>query len=232
MTRTLIFFLGWIALTVMCGVLFLPALVSQRATWAVSGVWARITLCWLRIACNIRSHVRGVEHLTPGAMIASKHQSAWDTLMLWNTLGNPAFILKRGLYLIPIFGWYLARGGHIGIDRKAGRDAMRAIMEQTPKLVAQGRSIVIFPEGTRMRRGQETTFRPGVARISKALQLPVIPAALNAGSFWPKYTPIKYAGDAVLEFLPPVAPCGSDQQAWLNALQRSINTKTAELETR
>lgn len=228
--RTAIFFLGWIALTCACGILFLPALLSQRATWYVSGVWARITLAWLRVACGIQGQVRGQAFLNPPALIASKHQSAWDTLMLWRVLGNPAFILKRSLYYIPIFGWYLARGGHIGIDRKAGREAMRTIFEQAPKLMAQGRSMVIFPEGTRIRPGQQKPFHAGVARISRALKIPVVPAALNAGSFWPKHTVIKYPGTAVLEFLPPVAACDENQLEWLGVLQRSINAKTAELE--
>lgn len=231
MIRSAIFILGWTALTIVCGVLFLPALVSQRATWFVSGIWAHITLAWLRISCGIRSHARGIEHLKAGTLVASKHQSTWDTLMLWNVLGNPAFILKRGLYFIPIFGWYLARGGHIGIDRKSGRNAMRTILEAAPKLMEQGRGLVIFPEGTRMRPGQQKPFHLGVARISHRLQLPVIPVALNAGYFWPKYTHslLKSPGDAVLEFLPPVAPCGEDQQAWVDALQGIINGRSAAL---
>lgn len=230
MIRSFIFILGWIVITLVCGVLFLPALISQRATWFVSGIWAHITLAWLRIACGIRSHVRGREHLRPGTLIASKHQSTWDTLMLWNILGNPAFILKRGLYFIPIFGWYLARGGHIGIDRRSGRNAMRAILDAAPKLMAQGRGLVIFPEGTRMRTGQEKPFHAGVARISKKLQLPVTPVALNAAKFWPKFTVTlcKTPGDAVLEFLPSMPPAQDD--GWLQQLQQTINSKTVELE--
>ncbi len=232
MIRTVIFIGGWIIITVVCGVFFLPALISQRATWFVSGIWAHITLAWLRIACGIRSHVRGREHLRPGTLIASKHQSTWDTLMLWNVLGNPAFILKRGLYLIPIFGWYLARGGHIGIDRKSGRNALQTILDTAPKLMAQGRGLVIFPEGTRMRMAQEKPFHRGVELISHALQLPVTPVALNAGMFWPKFTVTlrKTPGDAVLEFLPPMPPANGD--GWLQQLQQIINARTATLEGR
>lgn len=232
MIRTIIFMIGWTLLTVIFGIVFMPALLTQRMTRRASGVWVRLTLAWARIACGIRSHVRGRPHLKPGMLVASKHQSAWDTLMLLNLLGEPAFILKRTLYLIPIFGWYLARGGHIGIDRKAGRDAMRNILEQAPKLIAQGRSLVIFPEGTRMRPGQEKPFRPGVARLSRSLGMGVIPVALNAGLFWPKHTLRKSPGDAVLEFLPPMEPCGENTAEWLSTLEHAINTKTRELESR
>lgn len=230
MIRSAIFIIGWTVLTVTCGVIFLPALISQRATWFVSGIWVHLTLMWLRLACGIRSHVRGRQHLRPGSLIASKHQSTWDTLMLWKILGNPAFILKRGLYFIPIFGWYLARGGHIGIDRKSGRNAMRDILEEAPKLMAQGRTLVIFPEGTRMRAGQEKPFHAGVARISKTLQLPVTPVALNAGLFWPKFTVTlrKTPGDAVIEFLTPMPP--ANEPDWLPQLQQTINTHTKMLE--
>lgn len=230
MIRSLIFIVGWTLLTLICGVLFLPALATQRTTWFVSGIWAQLTLGWLRVACGIRSHVRGREHLHPGTLIASKHQSTWDTLMLWNVLGNPAFVLKRGLYFIPIFGWYLARGGHIGIDRRSGRNALRTILDAAPMLMAQGRTLVIFPEGTRMHVGQEKPFHRGVARISQALQLPVTPVALNAAMFWPKYTVTlrKNPGDAVLEFLPPVPPAQGEE--WLPRLQQLINERTRVLE--
>lgn len=230
MIRSFIFILGWTIITILCGVVFLPALLTQRSTWFVSSIWAHITLAWLRIACGIRSHVRGLDNLQPGTLIASKHQSTWDTLMLWNVLGNPAFVLKRGLYFIPIFGWYLARGGHIGIERKSGQNAMRTILEAAPKLMEQGRGLVIFPEGTRMRTGQQKPFHRGVARISQSLQLPVTPVALNAAKFWPKFTVTlrKTPGDAVLEFLPPMPPANDD--AWLAQLQQTINSKTNELE--
>lgn len=231
MIRSAIFILGWTLITLICGVLFLPALISQRATWFVSSIWAHITLAWLRMACGIRSQVRGREHLKSGTLVASKHQSTWDTLMLWNVLGNPAFILKRSLYFIPIFGWYLARGGHIGIDRKSGRNAMRTILDAAPKILAQGRGLVIFPEGTRLRPDQQKPFHLGVARLSRDLQLPVTPVALNAGKFWPKFTHSlrKTPGTAVLEFLPPVAPCGDDQQAWIHNLQNTMNERSAAL---
>lgn len=230
MIRTAIFLIGWTVMTVICGVLFLPALISQRATWAFSRAWAKATLAWLRISCGIHSHVRGREHLQPGNLIASKHQSTWDTIMMWDLLGNPAFVLKRSLYLIPIFGWYLARGGNIGIDRRAGRNAMRTILEAAPRLVAQGRTLVIFPEGTRMRTGQEKPFHRGVVKISKALQMPVTPVALNAAKFWPKFTVTlrKTPGDAVLEFMPAMPP--ANDESWLAQLQQTINERTQLLE--
>ncbi len=229
MIRTILFFAGWIIFTLVAGTLCLPALATQRSTWAFSRFWAGGTLHWLRITTGIRSEIRGLENRPArGSMVASKHQSAWDTLMMWKMVDRPTFVLKRELYLIPIFGWYLWRGGNIGIDRNAKREAMRTIMSRARELAAQGRSIVIFPEGTRMRRGQEKPFHAGVARISRELNLPVTPVALNAGSFWPKHTLRKTAGTAVMEFLPAMAP--AQDAEWLANLQHAINAKTAELE--
>lgn len=229
--RTILFFVVWVALTLVMGILFLPVLFSQHATWKIASLWATLTLLWLRIACGIRSEVRGIEHLPAhGGLIAAKHQSAWDTLMLWKVLRNPAFVLKRELYRIPVFGWYLLRCGHIGIDRTAGRSALRHIENGAQHVVAQGRSIVIFPEGTRMRPGEQKQFHAGVARLSQALRLPVIPAALNAGKFWPKWTLRKFPGTAILEFLPPEPGFKDAMSPWLTHLQMVVNTKTAQLE--
>jgi 1-acyl-sn-glycerol-3-phosphate acyltransferase len=206
-------------------------LLSQRATWRVAHAWAALTLFWLRLSCGVRTQVRGREHKpVGGGLVACKHQSAWDTLVLWRTLKNPAFVLKKQLYLIPIFGWYLWRSGQIAIDRSAGREAMRSMLEQAQLLATQRRTIVIFPEGTRVPPGEEVPFHAGVARLSQALGLSVTPAALNGGLFWPKHSLKKFPGTAVLEFLPPQPAFSEPVAPWLAQLQRVVNTHSAQLE--
>lgn len=229
--RTALFFTGWVLATFMLGVLALPCLLSQRASWAVARGWAAASLCWLRLCCGVKTTLLGLEHLPHAPfLVASKHQSAWDTLVLWRQFKNPSFVLKRELYLIPIFGWYLRRTGQIAIDRKAGRAALQQILQQAQHMVQQKRTIVIFPEGTRVKPGEEKPFHAGVARLSQALGWPVVPAALNGGCAWPKHTLKKYPGPAMVEFLPPqpafVEPIGP----WLEQLQRLINTHSAMLE--
>jgi len=229
--RTAIFFVGWVAMTALLGAVALPVLLSQRATWRVAHAWTTLTLFWLRISCGVRTQVRGVEYKpVGGALVACKHQSAWDTLVLWRTLKNPAFVLKKQLYLIPVFGWYLWRSGQIAIDRKAGRVAMRSMLEQGKLLAAQGRTIVIFPEGTRVPPGEALPFHAGVARLSQALGLCVTPAALNGGLFWPKHSVKKFPGTAILEFLPPQPVFVEPVAPWLVQLQHVVNTRTAQLE--
>lgn len=224
--RTAVFFIGWIAATLAIGALGLPFLISQRATWWVSDLWAGFTLFWLRITCGVKSELRG----TPdGKLIACKHQSAWDTLMIWRTFGNPAFVLKRELYWIPIFGWYLWRTGQIGINRRDGRSAFEQIEKQAQRVLAQGRTIILFPEGTRVRIGTKKPYKSGIARVSALLQLPVVPAALNAGLFWPKHSLLKTPGTAILQFLPALPVCGSDQDGWMQQLEQTIESATHSL---
>lgn len=229
--RSALFLGGWAMLTLGFGLLCLPTLLSRRAVWAVARVWVALTLAWLRLACGVRSEVRGRAHLpAQGILVAAKHQSTWDTLMLWRELRNPAFVLKRELYRIPVFGWYLRRAGQIAIDRRSGRSAMRTILDAAAQVVAEGRALVIFPEGTRLRAGEEKPFHPGVARLSHGLQLPVIPAALNAANHWPRHDWLKHPGTAVLEFLSPMPPFEEPMLPWLAHLQQAVNVRTAQLE--
>lgn len=228
--RTVVFFAGWVTATGAIGLMALPLLVSRRATWRLAQGWAGATLCWLRISCGVVTRVEGGEQLPAGAaIIASKHQSAWDTLVLWRSLKCPAFVMKRELYYIPVFGWYLWRTGQVAIDRRAGRTAMDAMVRGAQRTLGEGRKLVIFPEGTRVPPGQVKPFRSGIARLSHALNMAVIPAALNAGRFWPKHTIKKSPGTATLKFLPAMAPCGEDTQHWLEQLQRAINTASETL---
>ncbi len=224
--RTLLFFAGWISATLVFGILGLPCLLRQRWCWWAANFWVNLTLGWLRLSCGIRSEHQGIP-ATP--LIASKHQSAWDTLMLWRVLGNPVFVLKRELYAIPIFGWYLWRSGQIAINRAKGREAYAQIETQAKPYLAQGRVMVVFPEGTRVPVGTHKPFHSGIARISAMLQLAVTPAAVNAGLFWPKHSLVKHAGTARLAFLPPLPVSPDDRQAWMQQLETSIETKTAEL---
>lgn len=227
--RTVLFFLGWTLGTLLLGVVGLPFLLGpQRWLWWFNGRWVAFSLTWLRLTCGIRSERRGVPE---GRLIACKHQSTWDTLMLWQTFRNPTFVLKRELYRIPIFGWYLWRSGQIAIDRRDGRSAYEQIARQAPKILAQGRTIILFPEGTRVPVGQRRPYRSGIARVSAMLGLPVVPAALNAGLFWPKHDLVKRPGTAVVEFMAPMPVAPSESAAWMATLEKTIEERSAALLT-
>lgn len=225
--RTILFFIGWVTGTLAMGLAGLPVmLLPQRCIWAFNGAWVGFTLGWLRLTCGIHGEVRGE---AAGQLVACKHQSAWDTLALWRRLKNPVFVLKRELYWIPVFGWYLWRSGQIAINRSDGRSAYDQIAKQAPKLLAQGRTIVMFPEGTRVRIGHYKPYRSGIARVSSMLKLAVVPAALNAGLYWPKHTLLKFPGRPVLQFLPTMPVCGEDQATWMKQLETTIETESKRL---
>ena len=163
-----------------------------------------------------------------GCIIAMKHQSAWDTLILPVVLGDPAVVVKRELLLLPFYGWYAARAGSIAIDRKAGAGALRRMLAKARPVAAAGRPIVIFPEGTRVAPGERRPYQPGVAALYQALALPVVPAAVNSGLYWARRSFMKRRGRIILEFLEPIPP-GRTRPRLMAELERRIESTTAAL---
>jgi 1-acyl-sn-glycerol-3-phosphate acyltransferase len=211
-------------------VICLPLLfASRRAVQAAGGIWIDGTLWLLKHVVGIDYRIVGAEHLpaTP-AVYASKHQSAWETLFLSRYLNFPAFVLKRELLSIPLFGWFLKKAGMIAVDRKAGASALRGMARQATETLQSGRSILIFPEGTRVAPGQTRPYQPGVAALYTQQKVPVVPVALNSGLFWGRRAFIKKPGTIVVEFLPPIPP-GLDRKALVKALESRIEPASAAL---
>lgn len=227
MLRTTLFFIGWACGTLAMGIGGMAVmLMPQRFVWRYNSAWAGFTLWWLRLTCRIHPQVEGIP---ASQLIAAKHQSTLDTLLLWRQFGNPVFVLKRELYLIPIFGWFLWRSGQIAIDRSKGRSAFEQIGQQAPKLLAQGRTLILFPEGTRVRVGDHKPYRSGIARISALLGLAVTPVALNHGLYWPKHTLRKRPGAPMMRFLPPLPACSGNTGKWMARLEQLISAESQRL---
>ncbi len=198
------FFIG----TALIGVAGLPVLLLPwRASMWFGRLWSRTMLALLRAIVGLDGEVRGREHLPPGpCLVAMKHQSAWDTLMLPVLFGDPAVVIKRELQLVPLYGWYATRAGSIFVDRKGGAAAMRRMLKAARRAVAAGRKIVIFPQGTRTAPGERSPYQPGVAGLYQALGLPLVPAAVNSGLYWGRRAFLKRRGRIVVEFLPAIPP--------------------------
>jgi 1-acyl-sn-glycerol-3-phosphate acyltransferase len=229
--RSFGFNLAFAAATALLGVCGLPMLLAPRR-WVMrfGRFWAQTVLTLLRTIVGLHGEVRGLGHVPAGAcLIAMKHQSAWDTLILPVVLGDPAVVIKRELLWIPFYGWYAARAGSIAIDRRGGAGALRRMIAASRRAAAMGRPIVIFPEGTRTAPGQHLPYQPGVAALYQALDLPLVPAAVNSGLFWRRRSFVKRPGRIVLEFLEPIAP-GLPRRELLAELERRIETATAALE--
>jgi 1-acyl-sn-glycerol-3-phosphate acyltransferase len=200
-----------------------------RAIIAVARSWGRTNLVLLRVVVGIHIEVRGAEKIPKGPIIvASKHQSAWETFALIPELTNPTFILKRELQWIPIFGWLTIKGRMVPIDRGGGSQALLAMTERAKREVADNRQLIIFPEGTRRPAGAEPRYKYGVAHLYAAMDVPCVPVALNSGVFWPRRSIRLVPGTVVLEFLDPIAP-GLGKDEFFKRLQETIETATARL---
>ena len=229
--RALGFNLALVAATAVLGALGLPMLLAPRRLVMKFGrLYAAIILFLLRKIVRLRGEVRGRENLPAGPyLLAMKHQSAWDALMLPLVLGDPAVVIKRELLLVPFYGWYAARAGSIVINRKGGGRAMRRMLAAARRAAAEGRPIAIFPQGTRTGPGEMRPYQPGVAALYQALGLPLVPAAVNSGFYWGRRSFVKRPGRIVLQFLAPIAP-GLPRRELMAELERRIEAATAELE--
>ena len=204
---------------------FLP----YRAIIAVARAWGRTNLVLLRVVAGITCEVRGADKIPRGPVIvAAKHQSAWETFALLPLFDNPVFIVKRELQWIPIFGWLMIKGRMVPVDRSAGSQAIPAMTERARAELAQGRQLIIFPEGTRRPAGAEPRYKFGVAHLYAAEGVPCVPVALNSGLFWPRRSIRRLPGTVVVEILDPIAP-GLDKDAFFKRLQDDIETATARL---
>ena len=160
-----------------------------------------------RTLLGLRYEVRGRENLPPGPVIvAPKHQSAWETMKLHLLLDDPAIVLKQELMKIPLWSRIAYRLDCIVIDRNAGAKALRAMLSSARKILAQGRPVVIFPQGTRVKPGAPAPYLPGVAALYRHANVPLVPLALNSGLFWPRKSFFKRGGTVIVEFLPAIPP--------------------------
>jgi 1-acyl-sn-glycerol-3-phosphate acyltransferase len=208
----------------------LPTLVlPRRAIVKVTRFWARTNIWLLRAICRIDVEFRGLEKIPPGALlIASKHQSLWETFALMIVFDDPAYILKRELLWLPFFGWYAWKAGMIPVDRGKGSQALAAMTVCARDEMARGRQILIFPEGTRRAPGAEPSYKFGVVNLYAETGAACLPLALNSGVFWPRRSFRRYPGTIVVEVLDPISP-GLDKKAFADRLQQSIETATARL---
>ena len=230
--RSLIFQILATLWTYTLAILGLPTLIDTRRLggYTIGRLWGAGNLWLLKICCNIHCRIEGLENLPADGrmLIASKHQSAWDTAIYWPVLREPSFILKKELLRVPLFGWYLTRLHNIPIYRSGGGKAMKQMVAIGKVEAAHGRPLVIFPEGTRTAYGSKGEYHSGVALLAGQLGLPVIPVALNSGACWPRARLRKQPGTITLRFLPPLSMEGGTR-AVLERLEKTIEDACAAL---
>ena len=222
-----LFFYIW---SFLIGLLFAPLrLAPFRWALVIQRLWSRgiIWLAWY--LAGIHYEVRGLENVPKGpVLLASKHQSAWDTSIFQTLFYEPAYVMKKELMRIPLFGPYCMKMGMIPVDREGGGVALRQMMQAADQRIKEGRSIIIFPEGTRLPVGERRPYHPGVGGLYKHLGVPLVPVALNSGLCWPRRGFLKYPGTIVVEFLPAIAP-GQDRRKTIAALEEAVESASERL---
>ena len=222
-----LFFYVWTAFmsVVMLPALLRPSVLGVRAAQAwIAGVNAGL---WA--ICGVRVEVRGRERIPEGpVLIAAKHQSAWDTMELLAICGMPAVVLKRELTWIPLYGWYIVAMGGIPIDRSAGAKALKDMVRQAKRSVAKGRSVLIFPQGTRVAPDRKIPYQPGVAALYSQLGLPCVPVALNSGLIWPRRQFLRRPGTITVEFLTSIPP-GLRREPFMTTLEARVEAASDAL---
>lgn len=230
--RSILFNLSYLAWSAIMHVVCLPLLLAPAGwVWNAAHLWIDGTLFLLRLFCGLDHRELGLEHLPKGpAIIAAKHQSAWETLFLSRRLNHPAFILKRELLMIPLFGWFIRKVGMIAVDRAGKAAALKQMVRDANAAFAAGRQIIIFPEGTRVAPGAHRPYQPGIAALYGQLNVPVVPVALNSGLYWGRKAWTKKPGRILIEYLPPIPP-GLDRKSFMAELESRLEPAAKKLLT-
>lgn len=203
--RTIAFSLFFYGLSVpMVVAVPLVALMGTRAIRGYADFWTLLMRVSARALLGIRTEVEGTLPDGP-VLVAAKHESLFEALELTRLLRQPATVMKRELTAIPLWGWAARRYGVIVVERSANARALRAMMRDARAALAEGRSVLIFPEGTRVAPGEQPPLRSGLAGLYKMLAIPVVPVAVQSGHVWPRRG-AKQAGTIRFRFGTPIPP--------------------------
>tara|TARA_R110002020_G_scaffold83397_1_gene206942 strand:+ start:333070 stop:333837 length:768 start_codon:yes stop_codon:yes gene_type:complete len=216
--------------TVFIIALFLPRVVIMRGI----RIYAKSLRWGMKAICGIETEFRGLENIPDGPfMYAGKHQCMFDIFVPFIVVRDSLIIMKRELLWYPFLGWYALKSDMIPIDRAGSTKTLRSMVKQAKAkvLYGRGRQVVIFPEGTRTAPGAAPHYHAaGVVALYKALDVPVLPVATNAGLCWPAHGTRRRSGRIVYEFL-PVIPAGLDRKTLMKRLESDIETATDKLVT-
>jgi len=235
--RSLLHFL-WMGVTVIpwatVVVITSPFLSPARVYWLCAG-WLKVAVRGGEVLLGIRNRITGFENLPTGttspAVLLVKHQSTWETFAMVALMPHPlAYVFKKELLYVPFFGWAMARMDMIHIDRSRGREAFNKVVEQGRRLLAQGTWVIMFPEGTRIDRGQRGQYKNGGARLAIETGAPVIPIAVTSAKCWPRKAFIKTPGVVDFSIGPPIPTQGRQPDELMREVEEWIETEMRRLD--
>ncbi|WP_114964597.1 lysophospholipid acyltransferase family protein [Alkalilacustris brevis] len=232
-TRSLVFIGQMYLMMALIALFFTPwAIASQRGALAGIRCWCRWVRWSARWMVGLRSEVRGE---VPGGavLVAAKHQSFFDIIILFSELPRPRFVMKKELNRVPILGWYARRVGCVAVDRgKRGRAIRQMLEDAAQDSGAQSKQtqgqLVIYPQGTRVAPGATRPYKIGTGLLYQELGQPCVPVACNVGVFWPRRGIMRKPGLAVVEFLPAIEP-GLEVKPFMATLEDRIESASDRL---
>ncbi|WP_170406771.1 lysophospholipid acyltransferase family protein [Ruegeria arenilitoris] len=226
--RSLIFMVTIYAWMAVLGLVFAPyALFSKRGALRACKTYARTTIWLARWMVGIRGEVRG-NVPTGEVVIAAKHQSFFDIILIFDAIPHGKFIMKRELLWTPIIGMYARRLGCIPVNRGKRGAAVAKMVKDVSKEFTEPGQLVIYPQGTRVAPGVYKPYKVGTAVLYEGLGFPCVPAATNVGVFWPRSGILRKPGHAIVEFLDPIEP-GVNRDSFLARLEEVIETRSNAL---
>jgi 1-acyl-sn-glycerol-3-phosphate acyltransferase len=228
----------WMLVTVIpyaLAIMVLSPFARPYTLYRIARAWLRAVMWGLTVICGVRWRVQGMEHLPAGqtspAILLVKHQSTLETFLMPVLMPHPlAYVFKRELLYIPFFGWAIGRLDMVHIDRSQRAQAFNKVVEQGKRLLAQGTWVIMFPEGTRIPRGQTGAYKSGGSRLAVATGAPVIPIAVASARCWPRKSMLKFPGVVDVSIGRPIESAGRsadelmrEVEAWIEAEMRRLD---------
>ncbi len=216
-------------------ILFFPSFFIKNSYLADKGakLWSIISIWLLKKLCKIDYKIVGKENIPTNQpfIIACKHQSMWETIIMHIIFDRPVYTYKKELLKIPFYGWFVAKMSSIVIDRKGGASSLKYLLKRAKFYLDKRQNIIIFPQGTRTPVNSSTTdypYQSGIAALYNNFNVKIIPTALNSGEFWSKDKVEKKSGTIIIKFLPEIKQ-GLSKKDFLLELQESIENGCKEI---
>ena len=230
--RSLLFFFFQLATVIPVSLLSIVMLpFPLHARYKPIRFWLTLNIWGARVFCGVRWTMRGREHLPDGpCILLSKHQSTWETFFYPTVMPRElCYVYKRELHYVPFFGWGIASLRMIHIDRGKGKDAFESVVAQGSQRVAEGRWIIMFPEGTRIPVGMRGRYKSGGTRLAVRLGVPVVPIAHNAGYCWPRKKFVKIPGTIQVSIGPSIPSTGKTPDQLMGEVEAWIENEMLRL---
>jgi len=229
--RALLFWVVFVPSVILCALLLsLSIIFPINFRIGILRLWIPMTLFWLKLTCGLGYEIEGLENIPKkGFIVMSNHSSTWETFVLQSFLPPLVWVVKYELLFVPFFGWGLRAVNAIALKRGTGRQAVMQLINDGRARMDEGRTVIIFPEGTRVPPGEKRPYKAGGAILAEKTNFPILPIAHNAGNYWPRHSWIKWPGTIKVVIGPLIQPEGKKSSQIIKEVEQWIAPKVDEL---